>query len=147
MAKIDWVRDKLINWSQWLVERCAGASGYPRVTAFARLARDKTSTESRVPIIEIDARETHDAIEQLRFSESKLYVAVWCRYAGNPLVRKRQRFRAVPLSLNEIAQVMCVSDSTVKRYLADAEQRLAVLLTRKTGGRPAAGERQKSFRE
>ena len=146
MAKIDWVRDKLINWSRWVVERASGGSGYPRTTTFARLAHDQVSTEtSRVPVVEVDAMRTHEAIEQLRTTASHLYVAVWCRYAGNPVeyrVRngrsRRHVFHARPLHLGEIARVMQVSESTVKRYLADAELQLAALLTRRE---PARGVR------
>lgn len=129
MARNEWVRDKLINWANWLVERQSGSRGYPKQTTFARLAGDRMSTESVVPTDDLDASNTNAAMGVLRAAAPHLWLALMCRYIGDPRVRAGKRR---PLHQGEIAKALCVSESTVKRHLADAEGQVGIILNRQS---------------
>lgn len=119
MARIQWVKDRLDNWARWVVQRTAGASGYPKAASFTREMGASSSTDSMmIPVNDIEARQTHDVIEGLRVLHSGLWLVVQCRYVGDPQARPSKRR---PLATSEIAARMSVCARAVQRQLEDAD--------------------------
>lgn len=113
MARIDWVKDRLENWARWAVQRQAGALGYPRQSVFARLAGKGTRAEAVIPIDDVDAALTDDAVNALRWDKPHLYLTLQCIYVqGREIAETAQRLGRAP--------------STIKAHLEQADQLLAV---------------------
>lgn len=112
MARIEWVRHRLEEWSRWCMQQDSGGVGYPKQTAFARLGGQGSRAESVVPLISIQASETNVAVESLKGSQSHLYVVLTLTYA-----------RGLPRHL--VAKRMARAESTVRRNLEDADHALA----------------------
>ncbi len=135
MPKHDWVKDLLENWARWVTERNSGGLGFPRQSPFMRLGGSAAGPDGPViPVDDVDARRTHDAVESLRLTRSHLYLVVCCRWIGDPRQTSRRRR---PLTLGETAAALCCSDSTVKNHVTTALAALAELLS----------TRERSFKE
>jgi hypothetical protein len=106
------IRDKLENWARWSQQKELGGLGYPKQSAFARMGAASGRTESVVPLDNLDASETQDAVESLRFTQSGLHMVLVLTYAkGLP----RQR----------VARLMSCEEITIKANLLRAECALA----------------------
>lgn len=107
-----WIRSKLENWARWSQQRETGGLGFPRQSAFARLGASSGRSEAVVPLDDLDAAATQQAVESLRFTKSGLHMVLVLTYAkGLP----RQR----------VARLMSCEESTVKANLLNAECALA----------------------
>jgi DNA-directed RNA polymerase specialized sigma24 family protein len=108
MARIDWVRHRLENWARWCQQSESGALGYPKQSAFARLYISGGRNDSAVPISNLEASETDDAVKSLQFTQSHLYDALVLTYA-----------KGLPRHL--VAKRMGRAESTIRKNLEDAE--------------------------
>lgn len=131
-----WVRERLHNWAAWVSERTHGGLGYPKQAPFARMrvgrAGDGGVFEAHIPVDAIAAREVEDAMQRLRFANAAQYVAIMCRYHGNPFDPPRRRR---PLQVSAIARVMSVAESTVYAHLDAGHVALSDMLgQRRRGG-------------
>lgn len=113
MARIEWVRERLENWARWAVQREGGALGYPRQSAFARLAGKGRRAEAVIPIDDVDAALTDEAVNALRWDRPHLYLTLQCIYVQGREIR-------------ETAQVLGRAPSTISAHLEQADQALAV---------------------
>lgn len=125
MARIEWVRHRLENWARWSQQSESGALGYPKQTAFARMAPSRGRNESSVPVADLEASETDDAVKSLQFTQSHLYLALSLTYAKG-------------LPCYQVAKRMGRAESTVKRNLEDGDRAIARWLEDKQKIREAA---------
>jgi hypothetical protein len=122
---------RLENWARWLTEGSHAGLGYPRQSAFTRQLRVSASTDNaRIPVDDVEARQTHDAIEALRTGHGHLYLVVHCRLVGDPRVPQRVRR---PLAVKETGAAMCIADATVYAHMARARAMLSAYLKRASG--------------
>lgn len=112
MARIEWVRHRLDEWSRWCNQQDSGGLGYPGQSSFTRLGVSGGRGESVVPTISIQASETNTAVESLKGTQSHLYVVLTLTYA-----------RGLPR--DQVAKRMARAESTVRRNLEDADHALA----------------------
>jgi len=82
MMRIEWVERRLENWARWSAERASTSLGYPRATAFARAAAAPRHAEARncIPVDGIEASQTEDAVQRLRYVRGVLHAAVFLHY-------------------------------------------------------------------
>lgn len=113
MARIEWVKDRLENWARWAVQREGGALGYPRQSAFERLAGKGRRAEAVIPIDDVDAALTDEAVNALRWDRPHLYLTLQCIYVQGREIR-------------EAAQQLGRAPSTISAHLEQADQALAV---------------------
>lgn len=132
MARIEWVKAKLDNWARWVVQRETGGSGYPKQSPFARAGGVSVSTESIIPVDDIDASRTHDQVERLRLHHSPLWLAIQCHYVGDPQAPARRRR---PMSTDEIAHRMYLTRRAVQQRLEVADAKLAESMNERDGRR------------
>lgn len=128
MAKHEWVRERLDNWASWLERSERGALGYPRQAAFAKWMPHGCSDGAHVPVNDVQARATDDAVQALRFSNPRLYLVVHLRWVGDPRVTLDKR--GGPRSVDETAQALCLAASTIYALQAQALDHLAMVLQR-----------------
>lgn len=126
-ARHEWVRERLDNWSSWLERSERGALGYPRQASIAKWM-PSGGDGSHVPVSEVQARATDDAVNALRFVRPQLYLVVHLRWVGDPRVERKQR--GGPLGVEPTARAMCVAVSTVYALQAQALDHLAMVLPR-----------------
>ena len=119
MARIEYIRHRLENWSRWSMQQESGGLGYPKQSAFARLGGRSGRSEAVIPIDNIDASEMDRAVKSLQGRQSHLYLVLVLHYQkGLPrhLVAKR-------LERNErtVRQNLDDADLVLQRYLEDAK--------------------------
>lgn len=112
MARIEWVRDRLENWARWHAQRSVGALGYPKASAFARLAGKGRRAEAVIPIDNVDASLTDDAVQALRWTRPHLYLTLTHIYVHGWDVKRT-------------AVALCRAESTVQGHLGQADDALA----------------------
>lgn len=107
MAQFDWVKARLENWARWCALSGSGALGYPKQSAFARLAVSSGRSDSAVPIQSLEASETDSVVHSLQFTQTHLYQVLVLTYAKG-------------LPRYQVARVMRRAESTVSKNLVDA---------------------------
>jgi len=127
MARIEWVKDRLDNWARWSAKRVAGAQGYPRQSVFTRLAGKGTRAEAVVPIDDVDASITDDAVQALRWDKPHLYLTLVHVYLDG-------------WDIKRVARQLVKAESTIKAQLEQADHALA-------GWFRARDERQRAARQ
>lgn len=109
MARIEWVKARLENWARWCQQGSANGLGYPKQSAFARLAKpsggDRTSS---IPINDISASETDEAVKSLQLNQSHLYLVLHLTYEKN-------------LTRSTVAKRMGKAESTISANLDAAD--------------------------
>lgn len=111
MARIEWVRQKLENWSRWLASD-SGGLGFPRQSTFVRFIGQDRREEASIPILSLEAEATDRAVRSLQLSRSHLYLVLTLHYAQS-------------LPLHKVATKMGRAQSTVKANLEAADRAIA----------------------
>lgn len=111
MARIEWIKQKLNNWGRWCQQRDSGGLGYPSQCAFARLGASGPSGGDNIPISNLDASETDQAVQSLRWGQPHLFMTVTLIYA-----------RGLPRY--QVAKKMARAESTIDANLASADHAL-----------------------
>ena len=76
MARIDWVARRLDNWALWCDRARSGGLGFASQSIFADgpAVRGGCDAEGpRIPVLELEASETHEAVESLKLGHGHLY--------------------------------------------------------------------------
>lgn len=113
MARIDWVRQRLENWARWHAQRSVGGLGYPKQSAFARLAGKGSRAETLVPVDSVDASVTDDAVTALRWGKPHLYLTLVHIYIDG-------------WDIKRTATKLARAESTIKAHLDAADHALAL---------------------
>jgi hypothetical protein len=125
MQAPEWVRERLDNWGRWMSERSMGGLGYPRSNILA-LHRGNAASVDHVPVDGVSAGQTHRAVQMLRTWHAGWWMAVQCRYVGNPQMPTSRRR---PMVYSEIGALLCVTDATAAEWVLQAELAVAAALT------------------
>jgi len=115
MARIEWVKSRLVAWGAWKARREDSGLGFQRVNILLSMGGSGAGgyRETVVPINEIEAAETDRAVESLLLVKSHLYLTLQLIYVRNTGIRlAAQRLRR--------------AESTVKAQLDQADAELAV---------------------
>ena len=117
----EYIQQRLWNWARWLGERWSGGLGFPKSNILAANHGSSASTDvwhDVIPVDSIAASETHAAVRQLCLSQSHLWLAVTCRYVGDPQAPAHRRR---PMTHIEIGRRLGVTDQTSREYVRQAE--------------------------
>ncbi len=110
MARIEWVEQRLQNWARWALNRGSGVLGYAGVNlATAAVVTRDPYAEVPIPISDIEASETDDAVQRL---PSELKATVLELYLGVGGIKDKLR------------RLAC-AESTLHRRVAQAQRMLA----------------------
>lgn len=124
MARIDYIKVKLANWSAWVLAQGSGGIGYPSRAAFLREAVSCGYRESSVPIIETQAQEIQQAMDELKRVHAELHQTIWLLYI------KAQSYsecaRTMGCVLRTVHNRLDQADAWLDRWLAEKANRLAV---------------------
>lgn len=117
MARIEGIKHRLERWAKWCSYREGGSLGYSKINLLARGGVRGTGhgAGGAAADQDVEAAETNDAVESLRFTQSHLHMVLTLYYAKS-------------LPLHEVAKRVCRAESTVKRNLEDADHALQAWL-------------------
>ncbi|MGE0105896.1 MAG: hypothetical protein AB7S53_02890 [Thiomonas sp.] len=126
MPRIDSIRRRLENWQRWMLEGSSSALGYPRRSAFLRMVPATSTTESVVPVDDVEAAATHDAVESLRLRQSHLYQVLQLTYLR--CMTAGEAGRAMGKGASTIALYLEQADRAIEAWLvAQSRERRGVL--------------------
>lgn len=110
MVRIEWVKLRLNNWALWKERESSGGLGFSTRSA---LLSEPTSgyRESIVPVDDVDASLTDQAVESLKPARVHLYNTLYCIYVHG-------------IGIKETARTTCLAESTIKSHLAHADHAL-----------------------
>jgi hypothetical protein len=110
MARIEWIKHRLDNWALWKVRQASGGLGWATQSVLLANRVDE-SRDSPLPIDEIDAEKTNQAVESLKLGKGHLYVTLQFIYVKG-------------IGVRETARQMSRAESTVKANLDSADHAL-----------------------
>lgn len=79
MARLDWVHSRLKNWERWHCQQRAGGLGFATQAVFLN-EFPGADRVSRIPIDEVEASITNDAVEALKQPRPVLYQTLFLVY-------------------------------------------------------------------
>jgi len=112
MARVEWIKHRLDNWGGWKVREVSKGLGYARSSVFMALP-SSGSRESVIPVDEVDAALTDQAVESLRGPRPHLHRVLYLVYVDG-------------MGIRQAAVAMARAESTVKANLEAADHALAV---------------------
>jgi hypothetical protein len=110
MARIEWIKHRLENWALWKVRESSGGLGWSTQSVLLANVVD-CSREIPLPVDEIDAEKTNQAVESLKLGRGHLYVTLQLIYIKG-------------LGIRETGRQMARAESTVKANLDSADHAL-----------------------
>jgi hypothetical protein len=117
MARIEWVQQRLENWARWHANTSSGGLGYATQAAFLAIAAGRDhANQARIPIDEIEASTTDEAVEALKLGYGHLHQTLRLFYLKG-------------VGIKGTAQTMRRAESTIKAQLAQADALLAAWFT------------------
>lgn len=131
MARIEDMKRRLENWARWHEQGASGGLGYPRQSAFVRMAPvDGTAADAVIPCDEIEAAKTEEAIKGLQFTKPHLHRTATLIYLKG-------------LSIKYAAVELGRAQSTVKANLEQLDHVLQQWYTDRAERLQAAADRVK----
>lgn len=111
MARIEWVKYRLSNWALWKVRESSGGMGFATVSVLLANRVDE-SRDSPLPVDEIDAAKTNQAVESLKPDRAHLYHTLHCIYIEGAGIKMS-------------ARILGCAESTVKARLEQSDHALS----------------------
>lgn len=132
MARLDWIEARLVNWARWRAMRGgAGGLGYAAVRLSAANAGRGGYLSASVPVLDVEAHETDDAVRLLHPGGLRLTVTeVYCGAGG----------------LRDKARRLCCSEGEIHRRVGQAHTQLAEHFVARAAAARAESERVERLR-
>lgn len=111
MARIEWVKHRLDNWALWKVREASGGLGWATQSVLLANLVD-CSREIPLPVDEIDAEKTNQAVESLKLGKGHLHMTLQFIYIRG-------------IGIRETARQMSRAESTIKANLDQADHALS----------------------
>lgn len=124
MARIEWVKHRLDNWARWKVAGNAHGLGWSSQSVLLSAARADTP-QVRIPVDEIEAGVTDQAVESLRHKRPHLYRVLQCIYPQGKGVHGTAQ--ACTCSVSTVHSLLGVADLVLARWFADRADQQAQL--------------------
>lgn len=111
MARIEWVKHRLDNWALWKDRESRGGLGFATQSAFLAERVDRYR-EAQLPVDDVDAEVTNQAVESLRDGKQHLYKTLQCIYVKG-------------IGIKMTARMMARAESTISANLDSADHVLS----------------------
>ena len=115
MARIEYMRLRLNNWALWKARESAGGLGFASQSSFLNDFDNDRYREARIPVDDVDAALTNQAVEALLPARENLYATLQCMYPQ-------------AMTARETARKCGVAESTIKARLEQADLALTLWL-------------------
>jgi hypothetical protein len=127
VARVEWVKQRLENWALWKARECGGGLGFSTTTSFLHDADTSRYRESTIPVDEVEASVTNEAVESLKLGRGHLYETLSHVYVDG-------------IGIKETARRMRRAESTIYAHLEQAENCLAQWFRERSERQAAARE-------
>jgi hypothetical protein len=133
MARIEWVQQRLENWALWHEREGGGSLGFASQSSFLNEAAETSRyRESVVPVDDVDAGITNDAVESMKPERDHLYRTLHLVYLKGT-------------GIKETARLLAKAESTVHAQLGQADAYLSQwFIERKRRQTEQQAERQRA---
>jgi hypothetical protein len=121
--RIEWVKLRLDNWALWKARDGAGGLGFSSTTSFLHEVDTSRYRESHIPVDEVDASVTDQAVETLKGDREHLYQTLQAIYIAGAGIREASRQCGVGEST--IKARLEQSDRILANWFTDRQQRQA----------------------
>lgn len=111
MARIEWVKHRLNNWALWKDRESRCGLGYATQSVLLTEAVDRYR-EAQLPVDDVDAEVTNQAVESLRDGKQHLYMTLQFIYVKG-------------IGIKMTARMMARAESTIKANLDSADHSLS----------------------
>lgn len=120
MPRRDWIELRLLNWARWRVARGGGDQGYaaPRWEGDPQAGRNGYR-EAVIPISDVEASDTDDAINRLHPPGLRLAVVAW--YCGTGVEAEKALALGVAVSTMH-KRIVQAHDQLADHFLAQQER-------------------------
>jgi hypothetical protein len=123
--RIEWVKLRLENWALWKARDGAGGLGFSSTASFLHEVDTSRYRESRIPVDEVDAAMTDQAVESLKPGREVLYDTVYAMYIAGAGVRGLSRQWSVTEAA--IRARLDQADRLLANWFADRQQKQAAM--------------------
>jgi hypothetical protein len=123
--RIEWVKYRLENWALWKAREGSGGLGFSSTTSFLHEVDTSRYRESHIPVDEVDAAVTDQAVESLKPGREALYQTVHAMYIAGCGVRELSRQCSVTEAA--IRARLDQADRLLANWFADRQQKQATL--------------------
>jgi len=119
VARIDWVKQRLDNWALWHDRMSSGGLGYCSSSVLLSIPSGGTR-EAVMPVLELEAELTHQAVESLKLGKGHLYETLRLVYLKNTPISDvaRQMRRAVSTIHDQLGQ----ADAALARWFHEHQE-------------------------
>lgn len=131
MARIEWVKARLENWALWKVRGEGGGLGWSSQSAFLN-EPSGGYRQSVIPVDEVDASVTDQAVESLKESRPSLYQVLQLVHARG--IGVKATARALDCSDSNVKALLDTADRVLGTWFADRADRQAAAREARRGG-------------
>ncbi len=131
MARIEWVKQRLENWALFKAREAGGGLGFASQSSFLGDGASTRYRESVIPIDDVDASVTDQAVESLKPARSHLHDCLRCIYLEDR-------------GIIGTARALGKADSTIKAQLEQADLALSVWFIQRAERHKAARDALKA---
>jgi hypothetical protein len=130
MARLEWVDTRLRNWERWRCQMAGNGLGFATQAAFLN-EHPGADREVRIPIDEVEASITDEAVAALKDPRPHLYQVLWCIYPFG--LGPAGTARKLGISASNVHALLGVADRALATWFAErsAKQEAARLAIRK----------------
>lgn len=126
MARIEWVKQRLLNWAAWKARESRGSLGFYTASAFTKMVVDTSGyRETASTVDDVEAQQTDLAVQSLRSAKPHLHRTVELIYLEDA-------------GIKGAAMQLCRAESTVKAQLEQVDLAIATWLRNKAQERERA---------
>ncbi|MBO9647376.1 MAG: hypothetical protein J7605_02615 [Variovorax sp.] len=79
MSRLQWVDARLQNWARWRSQMAGNGLGFASQASFLN-DQPGSDREVRIPVDEIEASVTQEAVESLKVARPHIYAVLYCMY-------------------------------------------------------------------
>jgi hypothetical protein len=119
--RIEWVKLRLENWALWKERERSGGLGFSSTTSFLHEVDTSRYREARIPVDEVDASVTDEAVEELKPGREHLYRTLYALYVAGSGVRETARQFGVTETAIRNRLEQC--DKTLAAWFHDRKER------------------------
>ncbi|WP_367847020.1 hypothetical protein [Rhodoferax sp. WC2427] len=121
MARIEWVKQKLVNWALWKARNEGGGLGFATRSVLLAEASDTRYAGNIIPVLEIDGEQTNVAVESLKLTRPRLYQTLQLIYIENTGIKGAARAQGIAVST--VSALLEAADHALSAWFGDKAER------------------------
>lgn len=121
MARIEWVKQRLVNWAMWKARMEGGGLGFATQSVLLSEASDTRYAGNVIPVLELDGEMTNQAVESLKLPRPRLYQTLQLVYIKNTGIKGAAREQG--LAVSTVSGLLDAADHALSAWFGDRAER------------------------